>query len=76
MIRFIFYPQGTHWFGEDGQLKRLSSPLKEKPTRPPIINLEELDPLLQTEWVKVRESFDPLLVNLDWIFVFCATDHF
>ena len=45
--------QGTRWFGEDGQLKRLSSPLKEKPTRPPVINLEEFDPLLQTEWVKV-----------------------
>lgn len=45
--------QGTQWFGEDGQLKRLSSPLKEKPTRPPVINLEELDTLLQTERVKV-----------------------
>lgn len=45
--------QGSQWFGEDGQLKRLSSPLKEKPTRPPVINLEELDTLLQTERVKV-----------------------
>ena len=43
----------TQWFGEDGQLKRLSSPLKEKPTRPPVINFEEIDPLLQTEWIKV-----------------------
>lgn len=49
----------THWFGEDGQLKRLSSPLKEKPTRPPVINLEEVDPLLQTEWIKAQvEPFD------------------
>lgn len=56
--------EGTHWFGEDGQLKRLSSPLKEKPTRPPIINLEELDPLLQTEWVKAcLETFDGKFIN-------------
>ena len=47
------YLKGVQWFGEDGQLKRLSSPLKEKPTRPPVINLEELDPLIQTEWIKV-----------------------
>lgn len=56
--------QGTCWFGEDGQLKRLSSPLKEKPTRPPIINLEELDPLLQTEWVKAHvEPFDGRFIH-------------
>lgn len=56
--------QGTLWFGEDGQLKRLSSPLKEKPTRPPIVSLEELDPLLQTEWVKAHvEPFDGRFIN-------------
>ncbi|KAJ7389194.1 Coiled-coil and C2 domain-containing protein 2A, partial [Desmophyllum pertusum] len=56
--------QGTQWFGEDGQLKRLSSPLKEKPTRPPVVNLEELDPLLQTEWVKAHmEPFDGRFIS-------------
>ncbi|XP_015767290.1 PREDICTED: coiled-coil and C2 domain-containing protein 2A-like [Acropora digitifera] len=56
--------QGTRWFGEDGQLKRLSSPLKEKPTRPPIISLEDVDPLLQTEWVKAHmEPFDGRFID-------------
>ena len=53
MFLYLCFPQGTRWFGEDGQLKRLSCPLKEKPTRPPVVNVEEVDPLLQTEWVKV-----------------------
>lgn len=56
--------QGTRWFGEDGQLKRLSSPLKEKPTRPPVISLEDVDPLLQTEWVKAHmEPFDGRFID-------------
>lgn len=55
----------TQWFGEDGQLKRLSSPLKEKPTRPPVINFEEVDPLLQTEWIKAQvEPFDGRFIGL------------
>lgn len=45
------YQEAKDWFGEDGVLIALPNPLKEYAERPPIV--EEVAPLLQTEYKKV-----------------------
>ncbi|XP_048583350.1 coiled-coil and C2 domain-containing protein 2A isoform X3 [Nematostella vectensis] len=57
--------QKSLWFAEDGHLRRLASPLKEKATRPPpVVAPEDLDPLLQTQWRKAHtEPFDARYID-------------
>ena len=47
----FFAVQARPWFGEDGKLIALPDPLKEVPSRPPIV--EDIEPALETEYRKV-----------------------
>ena len=42
------------WFDENGLLKRLPDPVRENPTKFEFTNGDEIDPILQTFWGKVK----------------------
>ncbi|XP_077862043.1 coiled-coil and C2 domain-containing protein 2A-like [Saccoglossus kowalevskii] len=51
--RLIMRPdKGSKWFGDDGRIKALPDPLKSQPTRPPVIEPEDIDPYIQTDYTK------------------------
>ncbi|XP_077980820.1 coiled-coil and C2 domain-containing protein 2A-like [Glandiceps talaboti] len=44
--------KGHKWFGDDGRMIALPDPLKDKPTRPPVIEPEDIDVYMQTDFKK------------------------
>ncbi|XP_070555815.1 coiled-coil and C2 domain-containing protein 2A-like isoform X3 [Ptychodera flava] len=44
--------KGRKWFGDDGRIIALPDPLKDQPTRPPVIEPEDIDVFLQTDYKK------------------------
>uniref|UniRef100_A0A674INJ9 Coiled-coil and C2 domain containing 2A n=2 Tax=Terrapene triunguis TaxID=2587831 RepID=A0A674INJ9_9SAUR len=54
--RILTQEQGKRWFGDDGKLLALPSPIKQSSTRPPIFSLEEgIEPELETLYKKAMK---------------------
>uniref|UniRef100_H2ZAP6 CC2D2A N-terminal C2 domain-containing protein n=1 Tax=Ciona savignyi TaxID=51511 RepID=H2ZAP6_CIOSA len=45
---------GSDWFGPDGQVDLLPNPVTEAPTKPWVDSVDELDPCIETTYVKAR----------------------
>ncbi|XP_074848612.1 coiled-coil and C2 domain-containing protein 2A isoform X2 [Carettochelys insculpta] len=59
--RILKEEQGKMWFGDDGKLLALPSPIKQSSTRPPIFSLEEgIEPELETFY---RKAIKPMRTN-------------
>uniref|UniRef100_A0A8C3XVW0 Coiled-coil and C2 domain containing 2A n=1 Tax=Chelydra serpentina TaxID=8475 RepID=A0A8C3XVW0_CHESE len=59
--RILRQEQGKRWFGDDGKLLALPSPIKQSSTRPPIFSLEEgIEPELETLY---RKAIKPMHAN-------------
>ncbi|XP_025034195.2 coiled-coil and C2 domain-containing protein 2A isoform X1 [Pelodiscus sinensis] len=59
--RILREEQGKRWFGDDGKLLALPSPIKQSSTRPPIFSLEEgIEPELETLY---RKAIKPMHAN-------------
>lgn len=59
----IFHFKGKKWFGDDGRIIALPTPIKESSTRPLLSHMEEkLDPELQPVYRRVRLSLPPLFI--------------
>nr|XP_032629834.1 coiled-coil and C2 domain-containing protein 2A isoform X3 [Chelonoidis abingdonii] len=59
--RMLRQEQGKRWFGDDGKLLALPSPIKQSSTRPPIFSLEEgIEPELETLY---RKAMKPMHAN-------------
>ncbi|XP_050803256.1 coiled-coil and C2 domain-containing protein 2A isoform X1 [Gopherus flavomarginatus] len=59
--RILRQEQGKRWFGDDGKLLALPSPIKQSSTRPPIFSLEEgIEPELETLY---RKAMKPMHAN-------------
>uniref|UniRef100_A0A8C4Y9U8 Coiled-coil and C2 domain containing 2A n=1 Tax=Gopherus evgoodei TaxID=1825980 RepID=A0A8C4Y9U8_9SAUR len=59
--RILRQEQGKRWFGDDGKLLALPSPIKQYSTRPPIFSLEEgIEPELETLY---RKAMKPMHAN-------------
>ncbi|XP_038254400.1 coiled-coil and C2 domain-containing protein 2A isoform X6 [Dermochelys coriacea] len=59
--RILRQEQGKRWFGDDGKLLALPSPIKQSSTRPPVFSLEEdIEPELETLY---RKAIKPMHAN-------------
>ncbi|KFO95909.1 Coiled-coil and C2 domain-containing protein 2A, partial [Calypte anna] len=55
--RILRQERGKEWFGDDGKILALPNPIKQSPTRPPILSLEEgIAPELETVYTKAIKT--------------------